>query len=53
MKKNNKKKPAYETPKIIPLGELIKSAGGLTSCKSGTNAKNVCTTGGAPRRPTP
>lgn len=42
-------RPAYETPQIIPLGELIRSEGGLTSCKSGTNAKNVCTAGGAPR----
>jgi hypothetical protein len=42
-------KPVYETPKVIPLGDLIKSTGGLTSCSSGTNAKNICTRGGAPR----
>jgi hypothetical protein len=43
------KKPVYEAPKIIPLGDLIKSTGALTSCRSGTNAKNVCRTGGAPK----
>jgi hypothetical protein len=40
-------KPIYESPQIIPLGDLIKSTGALTSCKSGTNAKNVCRNGGA------
>ena len=53
MKETKKKKPPYETPKIIPLGELIKGAGGLTSCKSGTNAKNVCAVGAAAREQRP
>lgn len=42
-------KVKYETPVLVDLGDLIKSAGALTSCKSGTNAKNICTSGGAPR----
>jgi hypothetical protein len=50
---DKEEKPVYETPKIIPLGDLIKSTGALTSCKSGTNAKNICSTGGAPRPKAP
>jgi hypothetical protein len=32
-------KPTYETPTVVPLGELARGLG-QTSCHSGTNASN-------------
>ena len=48
MKKN--KKPVYETPVLIPLGELARGAGAKpvppNSCNSGTSAAQNCRGGG-------
>ena len=54
-------KPPYETPVLLPLGELVKGSGNCTNgssptgqggnCKSGTNANvNNCINGMAPNQ---
>lgn len=43
MSDEKKKKPTYEAPKVMPLGELAKGEG--QSCHSGGSASN-CSTGG-------
>jgi hypothetical protein len=49
---NPEKKPKYETPTVIPLGELARAAGACTAgsgdtvdCTAGGLANNACTAG--------
>lgn len=44
MSDEKKKKPTYEAPKVMPLGELAKGDG-QQSCHNGGSASN-CSTGG-------
>lgn len=41
--KDESKKPMYETPIVVPLGELAKGSG---DCFSGASDTAFCTTGG-------
>lgn len=52
MSEKRKGKPTYETPKVIPLGELAKaegqachSGGSASNCSIGSSASNNCNTG--------
>ena len=49
---NSKKNPRYETPTVVPLGELASAAGACSAgsgdvvdCTAGGLAKNACTAG--------
>lgn len=42
-KKDQKKKPIYSTPMMIPLGEMAK--GGEGNCRNGDVGGGVCKTG--------
>ena len=44
------KKPVYETPVIMPLGELARGLG--ASCKSGSSPGGTCRKGGGVPPPT-
>ena len=52
MPENKKKKPTYDAPKVMPLGELAKgegpschSGGSASNCSVGGNASNNCNRG--------
>lgn len=43
--KSKQEKPKYESPVIVPLGEVAKGAG--SNCNAGTaNSGGMCTAGG-------
>jgi len=49
---NSMRKPKYETPPVVPLGELASASGAcsagsgdVTDCTAGALAKNACTAG--------
>lgn len=52
MSNDNKDKPTYQAPKVMPLGELAKgegpacrSGGSASVCRQGGNASNLCRPG--------
>jgi hypothetical protein len=53
MSEDKKGKPTYQTPKVMPLGELAKgegqachNGGSASDCSYGTRASNNCNMGG-------
>jgi len=52
MTENKRKKPTYDAPKVMPLGELAKgegqscwSGGSASLCRTGSTASNNCRRG--------